>query len=146
MRADAQRSGRPAIKWRPLRKSSHSIPCTIRCKVWLTPAAGVPCSNAANIRERKTWTQSELCTWQNSVRRQKPPKCIYSVPAQNTAKDSAKFGFHMMIDVGAVKAGQISLRHLVADRSKAGRRHVQSWSQTCSELEFGLSSSSLAAN
>jgi len=25
-------------------------------KVWLMPAAGVPCSNAANIGERKTWT------------------------------------------------------------------------------------------
>ena len=25
----------------------------LRRKVWLTPAAGVPCSNAANIRERK---------------------------------------------------------------------------------------------
>ena len=24
-------------------------------KLWLTPAAGVLCSNAANIRERKTW-------------------------------------------------------------------------------------------
>ena len=29
------------------------VPCR---KVWLTPAAGVPCSNAANIGERKTWT------------------------------------------------------------------------------------------
>jgi len=29
-----------------------------RRKVWLTPAAGVPCSNAANIGERKTWLQS----------------------------------------------------------------------------------------
>ena len=28
-------------------------------------------------------------------------------------------------------------------RSPSGRRHVRSWSQTCSELEFGLSSSSL---
>ena len=28
------------------------VPCR---KVWLTPAAGVPCSNAANIGERKTW-------------------------------------------------------------------------------------------
>ena len=27
----------------------------LRRKVWLTPAAGVPCINAANIRERKTW-------------------------------------------------------------------------------------------
>ena len=25
-----------------------------RRKVWLTSAAGVPCNNAANIRERKT--------------------------------------------------------------------------------------------
>jgi len=29
--------------------------------------ARVPCSNAANIGERKTWTQSEFFTWQNSV-------------------------------------------------------------------------------
>jgi len=27
-----------------------------RRKVWLMPTAGVPCSNAANIGERKTWT------------------------------------------------------------------------------------------
>jgi len=45
-----------------------------RRKVWPTPAAGVPCSNAANIGERKTWTQSEFCSWQNSVRGQDPPK------------------------------------------------------------------------
>jgi len=35
--------------------------------------------------------------------------------------------------------GQISLRY-------AGGRQVRSWSQTCSELEFGLSSSSLGAS
>jgi len=45
-----------------------------RRKFWLTPAARVPCSNAANVGERKTWTQSEFCTWQNSVRGQEPPK------------------------------------------------------------------------
>jgi len=28
----------------------------LRRKVWLTPAAGVPCSNATNIGEHKTWT------------------------------------------------------------------------------------------
>ena len=28
----------------------------LRRKKWLTPGAGVPCSNAANIRERKTLT------------------------------------------------------------------------------------------
>jgi len=43
-------------------------------KLWLTPTARVPCSNAANIGERKTLTQSEFCTWQNSVRGQEAPK------------------------------------------------------------------------
>jgi len=51
----------------------------------------VPCSNAANIGERKTWTQSEFCSWQNSVRQKSPPKCIHTVPAQETAKHPAKF-------------------------------------------------------
>jgi len=42
---------------------SSVIPFLVpRHKVPLTPAAGVPCSNAANIGERKTWTQSEICT------------------------------------------------------------------------------------
>jgi len=36
---------------------SSLIPFLESCrKVWLKPAAGVPCSNTANIRERKTWT------------------------------------------------------------------------------------------
>jgi len=39
-----------------------------RHKVWLTTAARVPCSNAANIGERKSWMQSEFCTGQNSVK------------------------------------------------------------------------------
>jgi len=42
-------------------------------------AAAVPCSNAPNIGECKTWTQSELCSWQISLRGQEPPRCIYSV-------------------------------------------------------------------
>jgi len=54
---------------------SSAIPFLVpRHKVWLMPAARVPCSNAANIGERKTWTQSEFCTWQNSVWGQEPPK------------------------------------------------------------------------
>ena len=43
-------------------------------KVWLTAVARVPCSNAANIGECKTWTQSEFCSWQTSIRVQEPPK------------------------------------------------------------------------
>jgi len=55
--ADAQRDGCLAeYRWRPLRKFRNSIPCIPRRKVWLTPAAGVPCSNAANIGKRNTWT------------------------------------------------------------------------------------------
>jgi len=64
----------------------------LRRKVWLTPTAGVPCSDAANIGERKTWTQSEFCTWRNSVRGKSPRKCIHNVPAQEMAKRRAKFG------------------------------------------------------
>ena len=41
---------------------SSVIPFPVpRRKVWLTPAAGVPCANAVNI-EGNTWTQSEFCT------------------------------------------------------------------------------------
>jgi len=43
-----------------------------RHKVWLTPARA-PCCNAANIGERKTWTQSDFCSWQNFARGQAPP-------------------------------------------------------------------------
>jgi len=49
--------------------------------------ARVPCSNAANIEERKTWTQSEY---------------IYTVPAQETAKHCATSGWPPLSDVGAV--------------------------------------------
>jgi len=55
------------------------------------------CKNICN-----TWTQSEFCTWQNCVRGQEPRKCIYSVPAQETAKHPAKFGWPPVSDVGAV--------------------------------------------
>jgi len=34
----------------------------------------VPCNNAVNIGKRKTWTQSEFCTWQSSITGQEPPK------------------------------------------------------------------------
>ena len=70
-------------------------------KVWLRPAAGVPCSNAASIGERKTWTQSEFCTWQNSIRGAKALK-MYSVPAQKTTKHRAKFSWPPVSDVAAV--------------------------------------------
>ena len=60
-----------------------------RRKVWMTHTAGVPRNNTANIGERKTWTHSEFCNWQNSVRGQERQKCIYSVPVQETVKHRA---------------------------------------------------------
>jgi len=40
---------------------SSLIPFLVaRRKVWLTSTARVPCSNAANRGERKTWTQSQF--------------------------------------------------------------------------------------
>ena len=81
-------------------------PSPQRRKVWLTPTIRVPCSNAVNIGERKTWMQSQFCTWWNSVIGGKSPrKCIsllYSVPAQETAKHRAKFGWRPLSNVGAV--------------------------------------------
>jgi len=51
MLADAQRDGRPAeYSWRPLRQFRNFL--VPRRKLWLTPTARVPCSNAANIGER----------------------------------------------------------------------------------------------
>jgi len=61
-----------------------------RRKVWLTPAAGVPCSNAANIGERKTWTQSEFCMCRNSVRRQELPKMYIQSTSPGDDQKSCK--------------------------------------------------------
>jgi len=72
------------------------------------PAAGLPRSNAANIGERKTWTQSEFCTRQNSVRKEEPPKMymlyqnVYVVPVQETTKHHAKFGWPTVSAVATV--------------------------------------------
>jgi len=102
MWADVQRDGRPAeCRWRPLWKFRNSILCTTPQSL-ADPAAGVPCSNAANIGERKTWTQSEFCTWRNSTGGKSSQKCIYSVTAQDTAKHLAKFGWPPVNDVAAV--------------------------------------------
>jgi len=65
---------------------SPVIPFVVpRRKVWLTPAAGVQCSNAANIGEGQPWTQSEFCTSQNSVKGQAPPEMnMYTVSQKIT--------------------------------------------------------------
>ena len=68
------------------RIKSSVIPfLVLRRKVWLTPTARVPCSNAANI-EGKTWTQG---TWQ-SVRGQKPPTMYISCTSPEDCQTSCK--------------------------------------------------------
>ena len=115
MWANAQRDGRPAKhRWRPLLNST----------VWLTPTARVLCSNTTNIGECNTWTQSEFCTWQNSVRGQEPPKMIYSVPAQETAKHRAKLGWPPLSDVAAVMKPRCGTRW-----NLLGCRKLPNWSQ-----------------
>jgi len=103
MWADVQRDGRPVeYRWRPLRKFRNSIPCTTP-QTLADASARVPCTNAASIGERKTWTKSEFCSWQNSVRGKSPRKCTYySVPGQEAAKRRVKFGWPPVSDVGAV--------------------------------------------
>jgi len=63
MWTDAQRDCHPA----------GYVALSAQCrKVWLTPTTWVPCSNAANIAECRTWMQREFCTLQNSIRGQTP--------------------------------------------------------------------------
>jgi len=52
----------------------------VQCrKVWLTPTAGVQCSNAANTGECMTWTWSEFCTGQNLSGGKSPKMYIFTV-------------------------------------------------------------------
>jgi len=66
MLANAQRDGHPAeYRWRPvLNAAKFGSRPLLDCRAVMLP-----------IGERKTWrTQSEFCTWQNSVTEQQLPK------------------------------------------------------------------------
>ena len=72
---------------------SSAIPFLVpRRKVWLTATAGVPCSNAANIRECKIGRKVSIAPGEMLSGDKSPRKCVYSVAAQETAKHRAKFG------------------------------------------------------
>jgi len=73
---------------------NSAIPFVVpRHKVWLTAAARVPCSNAANIGQRKTWTVDAVnfAAGKIPLGGNSHPKCTDSVQAQETAKHPAKF-------------------------------------------------------
>jgi len=77
MWADAKRDGRSAeYRWCRLQKFRNSTFLVPRCKVWLTPAAGVPCSNAGI--GRKLNSAADKIPSGGKI----PRKCIYSVSAQ----------------------------------------------------------------
>ena len=65
MWANAQRDGRPAeYRWRPVLNAAKFGSCPLLdCRAVTLP-----------IGERTTWrTQSEFCTWQNSITEQQLP-------------------------------------------------------------------------
>jgi len=94
MWVNAQRDGRPAeYRWRPLLNAAKfRWRPLLECRAVTLPIIG----------EHKTWTQSEFCTWQNSVTGKEPRKCIHSVRAQETNKHRAKFACLLLSDVAAV--------------------------------------------
>ena len=73
-----------------------------RHKVWLTPAAGVPCTNATNIGNARLGRKVNFARGEISSGGKTRRKCIYNVAAQKTAKHRAKFGWPPMSDVAAV--------------------------------------------
>jgi len=94
MWAIAQRDGHPAeYRWRTaLNAAKFGSLLLLDCRAVMLP-----------IGERKTWrTQSEFCTWQNSVRKQQPLKIYICLPAQVRAKHCEKFGWLPLSDVAAV--------------------------------------------
>jgi len=74
-----------------------------RRKVWLSPAAGVPVSNAANIGSNaRLGRKVNFAPGKIPSGVKSPEMYIYSVPARETAKDRAKFGWPPVSNVGAV--------------------------------------------
>jgi len=71
-------------------------------KVWLMTAAQVPCSNAANIGECKTWTKVNFAPGKIPSGGNSSQTRVYSVPAQEMGKHRAKFVWPPVSDVTAV--------------------------------------------
>jgi len=82
---------------------SSAIPFLVpRRKVWLTPllerrAVTLPVWENARLGRKVNFARGEFSSGGKS-----PRNCIYSVPAQETAKHCAKFGWSPVNDVAAV--------------------------------------------
>jgi len=55
-----------------------------------------------SLADARCWMQSEFLHVAKFRQGQKPQKCIHSVPAQETAKDRAKYRWPAVSDVAAV--------------------------------------------
>jgi len=77
-------AARPNIDGALCKSSVGLIPFLVpRRKLWLTPAAGLPCSNAANTGERKTWTHTvNIAPGKIPSGGKSPRKCIYRLVYQ----------------------------------------------------------------
>ena len=92
MCADAQRDGRLPNIGGDLCESSVIPFLVARRKRWLTPAARVPCSNAANIGERNTWTQCilQLAKFRLGAKAPENEYIVYQVTSAGDGQTSCK--------------------------------------------------------
>ena len=82
---------------------SSIIPFLIpRRKAWLTPAAGVPAVTLPIQKNARLGRTVNFAPGIIPSGGKIPRKCIYSAPAQETAKHRAKFGWPPVGDVAAV--------------------------------------------
>ena len=86
---------------------SSVIPFLVRRrKVWLSPAAGVPCMQKRcqyrRTQDARLGRKVNFATGKILSGGKSPRKCIYSVAAQETSKHRAKFGWPPVSDVVAV--------------------------------------------
>ena len=94
----------PEYRWRPrlkmTRRESSIIPFLVpHCKVWLTPTARLPCSNAARTQDLDAKWILHLSEFRQGAR---APKMYIKCTSPGDAKHCAKFGWPLLSDVAAL--------------------------------------------
>jgi len=74
----------------------------LQCKCWMMPAARVPCSNAANIREHKigrkvNFAPGKIPSGGNSFR-----KCIYTVSQKKRPTLTTCYNFYIHSSIATI--------------------------------------------
>jgi len=112
MWADAQRDGRPAeYRWCHLQKFRNSMPCTTPQFGWRPllecSAVMLPIYENATLGRKVNFARSKI---PSGVKRKSPPTCIHSVPAQETAKHRARFGWPPVNNIDSVTKAKCETR------------------------------------